>query len=452
MGYWDSRIKDHAIWEALRTLGQRIDSAKARSGNDEESSEALERARSVLSYLGKRLASVDPFLVHPGPLDEMAAPVQEATSQVSAFEGGGDKNFLLVANKHLDIATFALLKVPAPPSVDELTTLSESIASFRDSLTRQVSSFSAATSANLELAEKLSQQLVKLEQDVTKERTRLDTVVSDFQAQFSAAQNSRLEAFDKANQEKSAVFDAAEKVRAEQFTALAERYSHELTVHDAHYTTVSADAQKAYESRIEEMKKEYAASAQAILEDIRKKEVEVNNLLGIIGKKGITFGYKDTADSAHKELLVWQVITVAALGGVIAMAIYSFPTLGQGQQFTWETLLARFLVIATFGVLAMYAGSQADKSYQVEKRNRRLALELGAIGPYLAPLPEAEQHKFIYEMGDRTFGRGDDNTAVERSPVTLMDALQVIQRDPTLLERAKDLLRDVVDRLLPRKA
>ncbi len=358
----------------------------------------------------------------------------------------------LAANKHFDVAAYGLLRLPVPPSVDDLTTISEAAASYRESLGRQSASFSQLTATNSELAGKLSNQLEKLAQDVEKERARLDAVVSDFQAQFSTAQNTRLETFDKANQERAATFEAAEKARGDQFAALAAKYEHELTVHEAHYSTVSADAQKAYEAKIEEMKKEYAASAQTILDEIRAKEIEVNKLLGIIGKKGITFGYKDTADSAHTLLLIWQGITVAALGGVIGMAVYSFiPSIVQGQHIAWETLVARFLVIATVGILAMYAGSQADKQYQVEKRNRRLALELGAIGPYLAPLPEAEQHKFIYEIGDRTFGRGDDDKAVERSPVTLMDALAVIQKDPTLLEKSKDLLRDIVDRVLPRK-
>lgn len=43
-----------------------------------------------------------------------------------------------------------------------------------------------------------------------------------------------------------------------------------------------------------------------------------------------------------------------------------------------------------------------------ERRNRKLALELEAIGPYLAPLPEERQLEFRLALGDRTFGREDD--------------------------------------------
>ena len=83
-----------------------------------------------------------------------------------------------------------------------------------------------------------------------------------------------------------------------------------------------------------------------------------------------------------------------------------------------------FLLLAC-GVLAAYAGSQADKLFSLEARNRRVALELEAIGPYLTPLPQAEQDKFRILIGERSFGRDEAVGAKgsEKSPATLIDLL-----------------------------
>jgi hypothetical protein len=71
------------------------------------------------------------------------------------------------------------------------------------------------------------------------------------------------------------------------------------------------------------------------------------------------------------------------------------------------------------------SGSQADKLFVDEKRNRKLALELEAIGPYLASLPIEEQNKFRVQIGDRSFGRDHDKDAgTNRSPATLVHLLE----------------------------
>jgi hypothetical protein len=59
------------------------------------------------------------------------------------------------------------------------------------------------------------------------------------------------------------------------------------------------------------------------------------------------------------------------------------------------------------------------------RRNRKLALELEALGPFLAPLPTELQDKFRLEIGDRSFGRQDLGLGRrgEKSPATVVDVL-----------------------------
>src|SRR5450432_2620541 len=49
-----------------------------------------------------------------------------------------------------------------------------------------------------------------------------------------------------------------------------------------------------------------------------------------------------------------------------------------------------------------------NKYYKIERRNRKMALELEAIGAFLGPLPEEDKQKFRHTIGDRSFGRDDE--------------------------------------------
>jgi hypothetical protein len=61
----------------------------------------------------------------------------------------------------------------------------------------------------------------------------------------------------------------------------------------------------------------------------------------------------------------------------------------------------------------------------MEKHNRKLALELAAIDPFIALLPQDEQFKFKLEIGRRTFAQEEPTSVTkdEKSPATTLDVL-----------------------------
>jgi hypothetical protein len=87
----------------------------------------------------------------------------------------------------------------------------------------------------------------------------------------------------------------------------------------------------------------------------------------------------------------------------------------------------------TVGVLAAYAGTQADRFFHMEKYNRKLALELAAIDPFIALLPQEEQYKFKLEIGRRSFAQEEVPIAKsDKSPATTLDLLNSEQVKPLL--------------------
>ena len=136
-----------------------------------------------------------------------------------------------------------------------------------------------------------------------------------------------------------------------------------------------------------------------------------------------------------------MVLQAATLAALITLIGFAKNTLGaletHGGQFNWGGFAARALLLVSLGVLAAYSGSQADKLFGDERRNRKLALELEAIGPYLAPLPPEEQNKFRLQIGERSFGRDHDLHEHRKSPASVLDLLKS--------KESKELLKLIIE-------
>jgi hypothetical protein len=116
---------------------------------------------------------------------------------------------------------------------------------------------------------------------------------------------------------------------------------------------------------------------------------------------------------------------------------------GHDGQFNWGGFAARALVLVSLGVIAGYSGIQGDRLFGEERRNRKLALELEAIGPYLAPLPVEEQNKFRLQIGERSFGQEPESHLQRKSPTSAMDLVNS--------KEVKDLVKFAIETALKAK-
>lgn len=180
------------------------------------------------------------------------------------------------------------------------------------------------------------------------------------------------------------------------------------------------------------MNKKYGESASTILGEIEQHKKEVEKLVGVIGNLGVTSGYLKSANKAKITVLVWQIITVGAmitLSGVAYYALIETIKNASGAAFSWPIFAGRVFVAITLGALAAYAGAEAARYQKVEHYNRRLALELEAIGPFIAPLSEEKQADFRIKIGERSFGQGEGKHSEPdtKSPTSIAE---VIMNDP----------------------
>lgn len=414
MSIWTDRVKTHQLWQNLEALGPVIDQALAREGADTLALEGLNRLKVALAFVGRRLAGADPYLLHPGPLDSISSVIQSATSEVQSFISNGSSGHITNANSHGDNALAYLAQLNVPVVTTDFVALRDAADSYRAAVEKNMAALDGTIAKTRKEFESLNVRLSELATEVTTEKQRLTSLASDYQLQFSAAQESR----NKAHAD-------AQEARQDKFTGILEDYSQKLSEQNLAFGKQREELLKQHEEDLTKFSKQYSESALGLLKEMETQKSQVEKLVGVIGNLGVTSGYQKTAHQARWHALVWQGIAIITLGSIVLMAYYLVLPLVQQDSFPWGPFATRVFLTLPIAVLAAYAISQADKYQQVERRSQKLALELEAIGPFLATLPSEKQEEFRLKIGERSFGTSQDliDRHSIKSPSSLVDLI-----------------------------
>lgn len=303
-----------------------------------------------------------------------------------------------------------------------------------------------------------------------KRASDFSAALTDQQTKYAATAAEQLTQFSKDQDSRNADYAGTQLANQEKFANLVADYTQKLKNQDRDFAEKLDAADKSHKSDLDLLRNGYEDSAKEILGQITKHKMDVEKLVGVIGNLGVTSGYQKVANLARWMLFLWQFITVLALGGLIFIAYQmAFPSptksvsvavsipqtassavtphlpnlldksgpvispIGTVQSTStpisdsafYQGLATRIFLSITFGIFAAYASRQASHFLEMERKNRKLALELEALGPYIAPLDKDKQDEFRIKIGDRSFGMNDHDLNQPKSadPVTPFDVL-----------------------------
>jgi hypothetical protein len=498
MNEWDQRIREHSVWTKMKALGPVIDDAAAIKDLAPEARAGIERIRAVLAYCGKRIAAAEPMITMPASLDAIASNLTAVQNELQAFINDKTQIHIVTSNNILDGLLVSVSQIPGAYSPEELGSLISLVVQYREMVEKSLSAakdslehFSAssaekltALNASSETAlsafkeksdsslgemsvstESLETRLGQIATTIQAEQQKLAAILSDQQGQFSTAQEARSKDFSEslrlstegvnklvtdyqsqfsvAQDTRSKDFSSAQSVQQANYKETIAEYAKKLAEQDVEFTKQRTEFVSASKGSLDHLAGDYDDEAKKILTEIQERQQHVEKLVGVIGNLGVTSGYLRRANQAQSGMWGWQAATILAL---ITLSWTAYRTLGllegSSGQFNWGGFAGRALLLASLGVIAAYSSSQADKLFGDERRNRKLALELEAIGPYLAPLPAEEQNKFRVQIGEKSFGRDHvDLHEHRKSPSSILDILKSKKGDLMLevAKKAKDL-------------
>ncbi|MGP4734148.1 MULTISPECIES: hypothetical protein [unclassified Psychrobacter] len=177
-----------------------------------------------------------------------------------------------------------------------------------------------------------------------------------------------------------------------------------------------------YNKKIGSISTEY----QEQLKAIHDKNDQLDILLGNAASRVIVTEYADSADQ-EKIAADWlRGGSLFCMVLIVVVAGYSFIESMQ-QSFDLSNSLLRLALVFLLSVPAAYLARESTKHRQQQYTHLQTSLDLKAINPYIASLPDEEQHKIKSEIAQRIFAPKDfQSISNESYPINSQEVIMAL--------------------------
>lgn len=183
---------------------------------------------------------------------------------------------------------------------------------------------------------------------------------------------------------------------------------------------------KSLGDEVKKAKEDANASVSAILDQLRQKQSEVNELVGLISGTAVAGSYASSAETEKKWADATRNGSVFLMLTAVLIIGYSLLETGT-PHFDWQIGLFRLIFSLALSVPAVYLARESTKHRAQQYAYLRMSLDLQSITPYLASLPESEQHRLKAEMAIRLFASKDaDVQSVESYPLNVQELIMAL--------------------------
>jgi len=385
MNTWKERLLKHPIHSEI---SKSLDSLEGLQTKDVLQLKAIERLKRIFRHIKGVLETIDPELTPVNVIGSVSPPIQKILHSLDQFVQNPNITFLDEANNQADLIlnNFRGLLDSAPRNIEVLR---EDLESFQIHAESLINKFQQSVDEKLKQAstlqqtvETISQRLEDNGKEIQNQKKRIDDSISQFQAQFSDAENNR-------RKEHSTILEEERKKFAQVFSDLEAMEKKEET-----------GLKEGFANLLDELK----TKAGNELSEMENSKEKAKNLLRIVTNIGVTGDFAKTAEQERKSADRLRIM--AFLGLVILLVLVCwFVYATVGEKFSWEMLLIRIpLVIAPLLFFA-YSAKESEKHRRRETRNRKLQLELASIDPFLESLPEERRVSLKEELAKRLFAQ-----------------------------------------------
>lgn len=142
------------------------------------------------------------------------------------------------------------------------------------------------------------------------------------------------------------------------------------------------------------------------LDQIKTKKEEIDSILGHVSGRAIAGDFEKSADlekTAADWLRFGSLFCMALIVGVLGYSFWETIKI----DFQWQKSLFRVALAFLLSAPAAYLARESAKHRTQQYLHLQTALDLKAISPYLASLPQEVQHKIKGDVAAKLFGGRD---------------------------------------------
>jgi hypothetical protein len=381
-------IKNHPISQTIKSLRvglvlEKLDVTTV--VNDVSVFWVKKRITRFLDLIESHLA-VEQSLVSVHGLNQLQAAFRSIHSQVTAYQSNRDAQHLYQANIYFDQSVLPLMwAVPTLTPKQAIAALTKS----SEEMARQVQVLLAATQKE---AIGTTEQLSRLEKELTSGQERLDGLKAEIVQQKAEGAATSAEVRKE--------YAQTEQELRKDFAALLS------TSNNQHSLSVASlqESNLEFFSQTEKRAKQF-------VEELELKRDEAAKIVQIVGNIGVTGNYQRVAAQESDAADTWRKITLALFAvsiGVVIWALYSYS--GPAD---WHTALVRVASAIALAAPALYTSKESARHRTNADTARRAELELASLGPFLETLPPEMRSQIREKLADKYFGQ-----KVERHEIT----------------------------------
>lgn len=146
------------------------------------------------------------------------------------------------------------------------------------------------------------------------------------------------------------------------------------------------------------------------VEALESSKSEINDILGHVSGRAIAGDYeksaadeKNMANRLRYGALACMALIVLVLGSAVVATITS--------EFEWSRFLSRVSLVFLLSIPAAYLARESAKHREQQYQHQQTSLDMKAVSPFLASLPEDERHKIKAAIASRIFSGKDFSKA-----------------------------------------
>lgn len=412
----EERITAHASYINTKNVIQilnEIDSSNSSTITTREI-EMFGRIGLTFDFLKEALERVDPWLVSTSTMDGMNSPISQVLTEITNYKNNRNEGHLSNCLHYIESLLQYFPQILVTKTPEEVEGLRSSIIKFKQSVGQHLSHLENDVTETSTALTKNKEKLNELTSAITDQKTRVDSIVNEFQSQFLQGQTQRTEEFSNFIKENANELDKAFEHYENEFSELITRQKDEFN----------------------DLKNSFTDLMKTHLEHIHEMDKEAEKIVGIISMKGLAHGYQKIANDEGKKAKWWNIGSIASMVAVIAFGVI-FLLMHKGA-FDWTALISRIVLTGVGITLFTYCAKQATNHRNEERRNRKIELELASLDPYLKDLEEGEQKKVKQELVSKYFGVEFPTT--QQAPAQQQVAIETLTNNPQLLQSLAEKL------------
>ena len=241
-------------------------------------------------------------------------------------------------------------------------------------------------------------------QTIENQKSRLDSAISQFQTQFSEAEDRRRESFENQMNTRNEEFQNFRQKIDSELNSFLDQKRQEVTQTITNFNEETKESVEDLKKTADALYKSHEKEAADTLKFLKQKREEAARLLGIIGNIGFTGNYNKIANQERRSANILRFLAIIfMIAGIFVIGTVVFNISKTG--FDWKLVLSRIGVTITILIPAFYAARESDRHRQREIRNRKMELELASIGPYLELLPDEKKIELKSRLTEKLFGQ-----------------------------------------------